>query len=252
MPNPLSSRNLLLFTILSIFISQVFPIAVCASKGNYLNIDRPLGKIDVLERDVFAVFLSPRIENLSARCQPLNRGGLFDLSISTRYVDLFLGEVSVVGVQLNGPGIYNLTISFASNESWKYTLGVFTRNLKFYEEYWGQGIITRGSFVERASFTRHSGNWTIIIPLESHSLARSFSYFPYITLPTPVNMALLLAAWILIAYVNSFVFLDTYFKSKKEIVSYTRWIMVGVMILISVYFAYQIYRFTTFTLSEGG
>lgn len=252
MPSHLSLRNFLLFAALLVFISQVFPIGVCTSKDNSLNIDRPVSKVDVLERDVFVVFLSPKIENLSARCQPLRRGGLFDLSISTRYVDFYLGEVSVVGVQLNEPGTYNLTISFASNESWKYTLGVYTRSLKFYEEHWGQGIVTRGSFVERASFMRHSGNWTIIIPLESHRFANSLSYFPNITFPTPVNMALLLATWILIVYVNSFVFLDTYFKSKKEIVSYTRWIMMGIMMLISVYLAYQIYNFTAFTLSEGG
>jgi len=89
-------------------------------------------------------------------------------------------------------------------------------------------------------------NWTIIVILEIHSLSPSFSY---ITLPTPVNFAILVAAVGLIGYVDSFIIIDTYFKSKKEIISYGRWIIVGVALLISAYLAYQMYNFTTFTLS---
>jgi len=240
MPNGLSLRNCLLVAALLIFIFQVFPIEICTS-GNYdLNVERQ--KTVLVEKDVFAVYLRYKIENLSVRCQPLHRGGMFDLSISTKYVDPYLGEVSAVWVQPGERGIYNLTINFMSNESWEYVLGVYTRNFNFYEEYYGKRIHIRGFYIElQPPLTRHPGNWTINVLLEAYSLSPSLSY---ITLPTPVNTALLVASWGLIAYINSFILIDTYFKSKKEIIPNTRWIMVGLVLLISVYAAYQIYNFT--------
>jgi len=248
----LSLRNLLLFATLLVLIFQFFPIGEYIAEDDYLNVDRPFSQIDIVEKDVFVVFLSPKIENLSARCQPLRRGGLFDLSISTRYVDIYLGEVSVVGVKLNEPGTYNLTISFASNKSWGYTLGVYTRNLEFYEKHWGEGIAIRGAFVEYSSFKRHPGNWTIVITLKSHSLTSSFSYFSHIKIPAPMSMALLLACWALIAYINSFILVDTYFKSKKEIITNIRWIVVGLIMLLSIYAAYQTYNFIIFVIPGEG
>jgi len=41
-------------------------------------------------------------------------------------------------------------------------------------------------------------------------------------------------------------FLDTYFRSEKEKVSYGRWIIIGLMMLMSIYIAYQVYAFLTF------
>ena len=244
MPRCLSLRNFLFFTVLLIIISQVFPVEIYASEDNRLNVERQ--KIDLVERDVFAIYLSAHVENLTAQCQPLNRGGTFDLSISTRYLDLSLGEVSAVWIRLGEQGIYNFTVSFMSNRSWEYRLGVYTRNINFYKKYYGERILISDSFIElQAPLTRHPGNWTINIILESHSLSPSFSY---ITLPTPVNTALLVATFGLIAYVDSFLLVDTYFKSKKEIISNTRWVLVGLALLISLYIAYQVYNFTVFII----
>ena len=41
-------------------------------------------------------------------------------------------------------------------------------------------------------------------------------------------------------------FLDTYFRSKREKVSYGRWAIIGLMMLISIYLAYHVYVFLTF------
>jgi len=71
-------------------------------------------------------------------------------------------------------------------------------------------------------------------------------------LPTPVNLAMLISVIGLISYLDSFVLIDTYFKSKKENISNARWILVGLMLLISAYVAYRMYDFTVFTLSGGG
>jgi len=53
-----------------------------------------------------------------------------------------------------------------------------------------------------------------------------------------------LAFWLLMFYVNSFAFVDTYIRSKREKVSYGRWTIIGLIImLISIYLAYQVYVF---------
>ena len=250
MPGGFSLQRFFHMVILVTFILHASLAEAYIGENEYMNVDRPVNNLDILGSDVFAVFITSRMENLSAECQPLNRGGSFDLSISTNYITRS-GVVSVVTVQLNTYGTYKLTIRLSSSKPWNYTLGVYTRNIRFYEEYWGRNLLIRGTFIERAHFSRHPGNWTIIITLKSHSQT-GHSLIPSLILPTPVNMALLLAIWILIIYVNSFAFIDTYFKSKRESVSNARWVMVGVMMLISVYLAYQIYLFAASTALEGG
>jgi len=243
-----SLRKYLMLAVLFMFLFQVLHIGISASQERRLNTERQ--KLDLIEKDVLAIYISPKIENLSVRCQPLRHSGAFDLSISTNYLDLYLGEVSAIWVQPSEPGIYNLTVTFVSNESWEYRLGVYSRNFDFYKEYYGRRISIRNFFIElQPALTRHPGNWTINVILEIHGLSPSFSR---ITLPTPVNSAMLIGIVSLIAYIDSFVFLDTYFKSKREIVSYSRWIIVGIVILVSIFAAYQMYNFIVFTLSEGG
>jgi len=250
MPGGFSLQRFFHMVILVTFILHASLAKAYIGENEYMNVDNPVNNLDILERDVFAVFITSRMENLSAECQPLNRGGSFDLSISTNYITRS-GVISVVTVQLNTYGTYKLTIRLSSSKPWNYTLGVYTRNIRFYEEYWGRNLLIRGTFIEHAHFSRHPGNWTIIITLKSHN-PTSRSLIPSITLPTPVNMALLLATWILIFYINSFAFIDTYFKSRKESVSNVRWVMVGIVMLISIYLAYQIYLFVTSAALEGG
>lgn len=219
--------------------------------GGEINVERY--RLDLLEKDVLTIYLSPPAKNLSVRCVPLGRTGSFDLSISTKYMDPYIRlrrEVSAVWVQPIESGIYNLTVSFVSNETWEYILGVYSRDFDFYRDYYGRRIKINNFFIElQAPLSRHSGNWTINIIMKTHSLSPSFSH---ITLPTPVNSAVLVAAVGFIAYVNSFIVLDTYFKSRKEIISYYRWAIVVIVLLISAYAAYQLYNFMTFTLSGGG
>jgi len=241
-----SIRSCLLLATLLMVTPQSLLIGMSLSEEGNINVEHL--ELDLVEKDILAIYLSPGVENISVRCQPLRRGGSYDLSISTRYLSPYLEEASAVWVQPNLPGIYNLTINFVGNGSWKYVVGVYTGKQGFYEEYYGKRINIQGSFVElQPALIRHPGNWTINAILKIHSLSPSS---PYFVLPTPVNSAMLIAVIGLIAYIDSFVLLDTYFKSKKESISNSRWILVGLMLLISAYAAYQIYDFTVF--SQGG
>jgi len=248
--NRQSFNKHLTFVMLLIFAFQTIPIGVCLSEKDDLNIER-LDYLPLIERDVLAIYISPTVENLSVRCQPLYGSGDFDLSISTNYVNPDLKKSSVIWVRLYKPGSYNLTINFFSNRSWEYMVGVYARNYNFYKENYGEKRISPpDSFLRLEPIrTRSAGRWMISSTLVVQGTSPS-SY--RLVLPTPVNLAMLISVIGLIAYVNGFVFLDTYFKSKKEIVSNTRWIMVLVVLLISAYVAYQVYVFTQSTLSVGG
>ncbi|MFQ6095356.1 MAG: hypothetical protein ACE5NN_04360 [Candidatus Bathyarchaeia archaeon] len=196
------------------------------------------GNYRILERDVLAVFIKPVVVSLSARCEPLYRGNPFDL-----YVSLSNDNRSIVELQPRSEGTYNLTIIFLTNRTWSCTVGVFTRNPDFYK---GYGSV-EGSFVEFPTLTlSQPGNYTIVITVDSHKTSSS-SFF--IRLPTPVNAALLITAAGAIAYFNAFLICDTYFKSKKEIVSGRRWMVCGVVMIISILLIYQLYDFTAITLA---
>ena len=191
----------------------------------------------ILERDVLVVFINPPVVSLSARCEPLYRGNPFDL-----YISLSNDNRSMVEMQPRSQGIYNLTIILLSNKTWQCTFGVFTRRPDFYE---GYGDV-QGNFVEFPRFTLFAGNYTITITVDSQRIS-SPSFF--IRLPTPVNAMLLIGAAGTIIYFNAFLISDTYFKSKKEIVSGRRWILCGAVIIISVLLIYQLFDFTAITLT---
>ena len=208
-------------------------------------------ELDIVKDDVLAVYVKPMLESVLVECVPLGRGGPFELEIQTDHTDSLFGRKSAIWVRFLSQGSYNVTIALQSNQTWDYTIGVYARNLEFYRDLYGKNLKTYGYFVEPplgTPSTRPSGNWTIIITVNSHSLSSSiFS----IELPTPVNSVLLVTAAGFIVYFNVFLFLDTYFKNKKEIVSNRRWFLSGIVLVVSALAIYQLYTFTTFTLSGG-
>jgi len=250
MPTYSPLKRCLFLILLLILFFQALLIGICSSSAEE-NLEY-LGNLDLLENDFLSIYISPPVENISVRCQPLISDGTFDLSISTNYVNPYLEDSSVLWIQPSKSGIYNLTLIFASNKTWKYLYGVYTENRNFYIKYYGIGKTSSiGSFVElRPPQIRQSGNWRISATLNVHSSSPITS--PIIVLPAPANLAILISIVSLIAYVESFVFLNTYFKSKKETISNTRWVLVGIILLIGIYLAYQTYNFTVFTLSGGG
>lgn len=224
------------------------PLEAYGSEPEGIFVER-LGDLDLAEDDVFTIYFKPNLRSISAHCVPLDGGNPFDLSVSTDYTDDVFGKVTAIWIRPGSRGRYNVTVTFDSNATWDYMAGVYTRNLDFYLDFYGKNVKTYGSFVElEAPNTRLSGNWTISVVLNSHG--RSSSFF-FIELPTPVNSVLLVTAAGLIGYLNIFLVLDTYFKSRKEIVSNRRWLLSGVVIVASAFVIYQLYTFTTFTLPGG-
>ncbi|MDH5794470.1 MAG: hypothetical protein OEZ24_00030 [Candidatus Bathyarchaeota archaeon] len=208
-------------------------------------------ELDLVEKDVLAVYIKPILESVSVGCEPLGQAGPFNVEIQTDHTDNLFGTKTGIWVRFESEGRYNLTINFQSNETWDYTIGVYTQNFDFYEDYYGKNVKTYGYFLELPQgtpSTRPPGNSTIIITVDIHGFSSSiFS----IELPTPVNSVLLVTAAGFIVYFNVFLLLDTYFKNKKEMVSNRRWFLSGIVFIISALAIYQLYTFTTFTLSGG-
>jgi len=196
-----------------------------------VNVDRY--DFDIVEREIFAVYINPILDYVMVECKPLEYGNPFDLSVSSNYTDPIFGRITAVWMQPEADGRYNLTIAFRSDEPWDYKVGVYPGK-------WS------------VSGTRLSGNWTINVLLNSHGKAESSSPFFFFQLPAPVNSLLLMTMAGAIAYLNVFLFLDTYFKSKKEIVSGKRWLFVGLVAAISGWAVYQFYSFAAFVLPPLG
>ncbi len=241
----LSIELLSIFFALLLLVFLICPRVICAANLEY--VDRY--DLDAVEGDTLTVYVNP-VEYTSVVCTPLSRSLPFDLSISTSYTDpYYKTNTTAIWVRPQSGGLYNLTITFRSDMPWDYLISVYVRDFAFYFDFYGKNVKTHESFVDlRGPYTRPPGNWTINILLNVNS--RTSNFF-FIELPTPFNSILLLAAAGLIAYSNVFLFLDTYFKNKKEIVSNKRWILCVVVIAISALAIYELYTFTTFTLPAG-
>jgi len=211
-------------------------------------------KLKMLENDILTIYLSPPVENLSARCTPITQNGVYSLSIATRYLDPYVAriEVSAVWIKPAKPGIYNLTIRFFSNQTWEYLLGVYSGNYDFYRVYYGERIKAGNYFIElQDPLSRNRGDWTISIMLRVETRSAPSSIFSSIKLPTPVNFAIFMVILGLMTYINSFLIVDTYFKSRKEMISRSRWILIAFVAFISILIAYQLYNFMIQLSSAG-
>jgi hypothetical protein len=233
------------YIIYSILLSFVFlaPINGAFSVED-VSVDRYL--LDIMEFDQLWIFINPVLDYVSIDCKPIDHG---DVSYAVRmnYTDQFFGETTAFVIQPESRGKYNITINFQGNFKWDYRIGVSAQNFDFYLEFYGQNIQTEGSFAMLyGPYTRLSGNWTINILLNSRS--RSQTVFTFV-LPSPANLILLFSSAGFIIYINAFLILNTYFKSKKEIVSNKRWLVIVIIVLISAFVIYQLYTFTTFFTS---
>jgi len=207
----------------------------CLSGAENVNTD--YFNLDVLEGDWLTVYIHPAVQEVSFN----STGSGIDFRVSTNYT-LQYRQITAIWVSPESQGEFDLRITFQSKSAVNYTIGVYSRNPDFY----GRAVKFYGEFGEFFTFTHPPGNRTINIILNSHRQSRSFFH---IELPTPVNAALFLATTGFIAYFNIFLICDTYFKNKKESVSNRRWLVCGIVMIISAFAIYQLYSFTTFTLS---
>lgn len=200
--------------------------------------------VEVLAGDTLAVFIWPPVENLSVDCNPLKSSG-FRVLFSSREVQ-YGGrqEISVVYMQPRTEGVYNVILSFSSNVKWNGTLGVYTGTVEFYKrvgsvDFTSQGYLITLHTIGMKPVDNQTSSYKINITLKAYSSTSSNPFF--FKFPTPVNMALFILVILAAVYINAFFILDSFFKSRTEGISKVRWVLVGLLILASIYILYQIY-----------
>ncbi len=245
----LKARNLLLvglqphsstashFMLMLFFILTFLSIPWQTHASQLENVYVGRWSLEILEGDVLTIYIYPVVRDISLNS---SGSGIF-LSIRTNYT-VQSQENTAIWMLPESQGVFNMTMSFQSDEAFDYTIGVYSRNPDFY----GKSVKFSGDFGTIYTHSGPPGNWTIIILLTSQRQSRSIFH---IELPTPVNAALFLAAAGFISYFNIFFVCDTYFKNKKESVSNRRWLVCGIVMVISAFAIYQLYSFTTFTSS---
>jgi len=146
-------------------------------------------------------------------------------------------------------GSYNLTVMFETERAWNYTVGVFTNRRSFYSEYADVSVAESGSFVRFYTRTIEAspGNSTLILMLNSHAdnpdPAPPGSPFVLFALPESLSLVVFAAVTVLLGYANAFLMADSYFRSKKDILSRGRWALILLLLAVSLLVIYLLYRF---------
>jgi len=201
----------------------------------------------ILQGDILAIYVRPIAQDLVVQgSSPSSNNFTVGWTPSE-------GRNTLVWMSPASPGIYNLTVSFRTEDPWDYTVGVFTSNKDFYKP--ASVDVTSGQpggyFVRLHPLITGSspGNITLTFILNCYGRTSGFFIFSF---PTELNGVVFLAAVICLGYVDAFSILDLYFKNKIEGSSKKRWFLTGLLILASLLGVYFMYSFTTFKPIGGG
>jgi len=198
--------------------------------------------LNMLMDDWLAIYIQPPVKDLKVDCNSTMRGG-FRVSFSSE--EIYMQQpASAVYLQPRSKGTYSILVSFTANFTWSATVGVYTFNREFYGRAMPVANTPSGYFVifpkiEGGSEGNSSRSYKINIFLSSYEIASSDVFS--IKLPTPVNMSLFILASAALTYVNVFLVVDLYFKSKIEGISKVRLILIGLSILASLLILHLFY-----------
>jgi len=196
--------------------------------------------LEMLSGDVLTLYISPPAENLSAVCQTNKPFGM--------YLAVNESSRSIVQMQPRSSGVYNITVAFQSPTFWSYSIGVLTTDPEWYGGFHNATYTSSGYFIELwkvNNLSKEINRFNILV--SAYAKGGEGGLFNF-ELPKSINAIFFVAAFALISYSNAFLIISTYFKDKAEGVSRSRWIGLGILVLVSAFAIHQIYIFTTFTL----
>jgi hypothetical protein len=236
-------RKMLYYTwvlILATLVSLTFSIDVSLVQGSSVYFEQV--SHNILRNDVVTVYIQPIVEKLSVDVSPISPN-----MQSRVYFAVNESDSSIIQMQPQSEGTYNLTITFETNRTWSYTVGVYTETSSFYREYGNHTHTISGTFVEffNRKVEGSTGKATLVLILDSYS-PDSSSLFNF-SLPRSVNALIFIVVTLAIGYVNAFTLYDTYFRNKREGTSKKRWVLLILLIIVSVFVIYEVYLYTTFS-----
>ena len=198
----------------------------------------------MLKDDILFIEIRPVVENLWVNYSSSNSRGIEIHLYSNRTHGIhYFSEVYIIP---RSEGTYDVTVEFSSESPWSCEIGVYTNNYTFYGKY---PIVTslRGPFIQLippfgvdSKEDNQTVSYRIHIILSVESYEKKPGLFPSFKFPTPVNAALFTLTSFILAYINAFFILDTYFKSKVEEASRFRLALTCLIILVSLFILYQL------------
>lgn len=230
--------------------SLSFILLILAMASNIVVSDAfQIGPIEgkMLKDDILSIQIQPAVEKLWVNYSSPKSGGIEVHLYSNK--TLGLSNFSLIYFIPRSEGTYDITIEFNSKSSWNCMVGVYTLNYTFYGK---RPVMTSlGPFVQLIPpFKVNSKNRTdqitsyrIHIVLSVKKYEERSGMFLSFEFPTPVNTAIFMAISFSLAYVNAFLILDTYFRSRTEEVSRMRLALLCLMILASLFVLYYAYFF---------
>ncbi|NHV98264.1 MAG: hypothetical protein HA496_01300 [Thaumarchaeota archaeon] len=206
-------------------------------KGETAEYDFP--RVNILEGDIFIVTFSPPAENIQVyvKGSETKDFSLLVLTNSSLNIPILTGRASIVQLIPQSP-VTNLTVTFNSNTSLKIIYGILTGNYTYYRqvssEYYtfSNGILV----ILQPQITIPRGPSKITFILNRFGV-KSSSGFP-IELPPLATLIPFIAVVAILAYLNAYVLVDSYYLSKREELGRLRKIGIVLLIVLSALIIY--------------
>lgn len=229
----------------SILLAYVLLLAIGngnAAEYSFLN-------VNILESDIFVVALSPPVEDIQVNVETAEGKGYSSLVITNGSlgIPVLTGRVSLVELIPDSP-VTNLTVTFNSNSTTRMLYGILTSNYSYYKQVSSDRYtLSNGIFVILPPQTEiSSGASKLTFILSRVSKQNIEGWFRIELPPLAIVLPFALAA-ILLAYLNAYILVDTYYVSIREELSRSRKIgvaiFVGLSVLIIYWLAGIIFRF---------
>lgn len=221
--------------LLAVILVCEIPLSI--GNGNMMEFSFP--KVNVLERDLFIIALSPPVEDVQAYVHPIG-GKAFSLLVITNGslgAPIFEGRVSMVQL-VPGPPLTNITVTFNSNSTVNMIYGVLTNNYSYYEQVSSESYrFSNGIFVvlqPQATMPPGASKITFILNVFSIQTKDDF----YIDIPPLAKALPPLVAILLLVYLNAYIVVDSYYISIREELSTMRKLAIVLSIAISAFLVY--------------
>jgi len=234
------SRGLLRKNALTLLTWILLAQGVFSAIGNGDMVEYEFPRVNILEGDLFIVALSPPAENIQVHVKGdvVSSYSLLVLTNGSLGIPVFTGRVSMVQL-IPESSLTNLTVTFNSNTTIKMLYGILTDNYTYYKqissEYYtfSNGILV--ILQPQVAIPRGASKITFI--LNRVRVRSSGGWFP-IELPPLATIIPFAAVVGILAYLNAYVIVDSYYVSKREELSRARKLGVVLLIGLSAFIIY--------------
>jgi len=236
----IENRGLLRKNVLTLLTWILLAHVVASTIGNGDMVEYDYPQVNILEGDIFVVALSPPAESIQAyvKGDEVSSYSLLVLTNGSLAISVFTGPISMVQLIPESP-LTNLTVTFNSNTTVKMLCGVLTNNYTYYKQVSSQHYtFSNGILVilqPQMAIPRGASKITFI--LNRVRVKSSGGWLP-IELPPLATIIPFAAAVAILAYLNAYVIVDSYYVSKREELSRVRKLGVVLLIGLSAFIIY--------------